>query len=312
MNAFKNALTVDVEEWFHICGVPDLLPRDRWDDLESRVEADVARLLGLLDRCDAKATFFVLGWVAERHPDMIRRIAAAGHEIASHGMAHVRLFEESPGEFREEVARSVRILGDIVGERPVGFRAAEWSLRKETVWALDVVADLGFEYDSSMTPVKVVGDPAIPTDLHLVATRGGLLPEMPPLTQRYLRYLNHAVPLGCGWGLRFIRNAKIRRTILRRNARGIPACLVLHPWELDPDPPQVALPFWHRFVHYARLGRLRRKLPQLLSSLSWAPVRDVVRERRAAGYFESCHRQEWPAPAPEAEVSLGPPERVGV
>lgn len=297
MKPATNALTVDVEEWFHICGVPHLLPRAAWDSLESRVEVDVRRLLGLLRACDLKATFFVLGFVAERHPGLIKEIGADGHEIATHGMEHVRLYEETPGAFRRELRQSIEILGNLLGERPQGFRAAEWSIRKDTIWALDILRDEGIEYDSSMTPVKVVGDPEFADDLHLEATTHGPIAEFPPLSKRYWRYLNHSVPVGCGWGMRFIRNAKIRRLVAAKNRRGIPACLVLHPWELDPDPPRIALPFWNRFVHYARLGRLRKKLPGLLRSLPLAPMRDVIAERRAAGYFEVCERRDYLAPA---------------
>ncbi|MFN7974265.1 MAG: DUF3473 domain-containing protein [Acidobacteriota bacterium] len=156
-----------------------------------------------------------------------------------------------------------------------------------------------------MTPVKVVGDPRFADDLHLEETPLGLLPELPPLSRRYWRYLHHAVPLGCGWGLRFIRNAKIRRTIQAKNRRGIPACLVIHPWELDPEPPRVELPFWHGFCHYARLGRLRRKLPKLLAALPWAPAAEVIASARRRGYFESCERRSY-AMAPPTEASAAP------
>ena len=299
----RNALTVDVEEWFHICGVPDLLPRSSWDSLESRVVRDVHRVLDLFDRYDAKATFFVLGYVAERHPELIREMARRGHEVASHGMEHVRLYEETPGEFRQELRQSLDLLGNILGERPVGFRAAEWSIRRDTLWALDVIKGEGLAYDSSMTSVRVVGDPAHPEDPHLQMTRGGPLPEFPPFTQRYWRYLGNAVPLGCGWGLRFIRNAKIRRAIQRKNRRGIPACLVIHPWELDPEPPRVELPFWHHFVHYARLGRLRRKLPRLLGSLPWDRMDAVVRTGQQQGLFAEPPI-EMPRPVSQ-EVAIG-------
>ncbi len=289
----RNALTVDVEEWFHICGVPELLPRESWDGYESRVQADVRRVLQLLDRLGARATFFVLGYVAERHPALVKEIAHAGHEIGSHGMEHVRLHEQTAATFRDEIARSQQILGGILGEAPRGFRAAEWSIRKDTIWALDILKEAGFDYDSSMTPVKVVGDPDFSDDLHLQDTARGPMPEFPPLSKRYWRYLNHAVPLGCGWGLRFIRNGKIRRVIQSKNRRSVPACLVIHPWELDPDPPRVALPFWHGFVHYARLPRLRRKLPKLLAQLPWAPMKDVLADARRAGYFERCERRSF-------------------
>jgi polysaccharide deacetylase family protein (PEP-CTERM system associated) len=268
----RNALTVDVEEWFHVCGV-GALSRDRWDALPSRVVPNTRDLLTLFDRTGARATFFVLGWVAERYPALVREILAAGHEVASHGHLHRRIYELTPEEFAADLDASRAALRAAGAGDVIGFRAPEWSINDRSLWALDVLARKAFAYDSSMTPLRIIGNPAYPQNPHTRSTDGGDLLEFPPLVGRRL---GQNVPLGGGWGLRMARPRDVLAAIESRNAAGQPVALFLHPWEIDPNPPRVPLPWPQRFAHYFRLDGFARRLEDMLRAAAFGPMRDVL------------------------------------
>jgi len=269
----RNCLTVDVEEWFHICDVGGPLGREHWDALPSRVVENTHLLLDVLNHHQVRGTFFVLGWVAERYPRLIEQIASAGHEIASHGHFHTPVYDLTPEGFADEIDRSVRAL-NAAGVGPVrGFRAPQWSINDRSMWALDVLSRKGFRFDSSLAPLRIIGNPGYPWEPHTRATADGELLEFPPLVERRF---GQSFPLGGGWGLRMTPPARVLATIEARNRQGTAVALYVHPWELDPDPPRVPLPWAKRFVHYFRLEGFRSRLEVVLRGTQFAPMGEVL------------------------------------
>jgi polysaccharide deacetylase family protein (PEP-CTERM system associated) len=271
-----NVFTVDVEEWFHICGAGRALAPDRWDRLPSRVVRTTRLLLEELERADVRATFFVLGWVAERHPGLVAEIVAAGHEVGSHGHAHQRAYDLGAAGFAADVRRSVTALraGGAVAIR--AFRAPEWSITARTPWALDLLAKEGFTCDASMAPVRLVGSTELPRHPHFRSTSSGSILEVPPLVADRF---GQVMPLGWGWGLRFSSPARVLAGIERANAAGRPGVLMVHPWELDPEPPRVRLPVTLAFAHYFRLSGFRERLRTVLHGARFGAIED----------FAACH-----------------------
>ena len=264
-----NGFSVDVEEWFHICGVGGPLAFERWPSLPSRVIDTTRRLLDLLAHHDTRATFFVLGWVAERHPALVRDIVSGGHDIGSHGHTHRRVYELDDLEFADELVRCRRALSDAGAVGVDGFRAPEWSINDRSPRALDVLAAHGFRIDSSMAPLRVVGNPAYPQRPHLRHTTAGSIVELPPFVGRWF---GQQVPLGGGWGLRTARPATVLKAIDASNRNGVPAVLWVHPWELDPQPPRVRLPPRLWAAHYVGLGGFAGRLSDVLSGARFGPL----------------------------------------
>lgn len=263
-----NVLTVDVEEWFHICGVPALAP-SAWPSLPTRVVDNTARLLDLLDRCGVRGTFFVLGYVAERFPELVRRIRDAGHQIGSHGHSHTRVYELGPDAFAADLERSLHALAAGGAEPVRAFRAPAWSINDRSLWALDVLTARGITCDSSMAPLRVVGNPEFPRAPHWRETPHGPILEIPPMVRARF---GQNVPFGGGWGLRMARPATVLREIEGRNQRGERAVFWVHPWEFDPDPPQVTLPLGLWFAHYFRLAGFASRLEQVLRHAPFEPL----------------------------------------
>ncbi|MBW2303534.1 MAG: polysaccharide deacetylase family protein [Deltaproteobacteria bacterium] len=267
--SIPNILTIDVEDWFHICGIENQLPESAWNRLEARVLPNTRKILDLLHEFRARATFFVLGYVAEREPDLIREIKARGHEIATHGFHHRRVYTQSPDQFREDLVRALEVLSEITGSPAEGFRAPEWSIRDDSLWALEILAGEGIRYDSSMAPLPVIGNPSYPTSPHRRMTRVGALWEFPPLV-RETPFLN--LPIGGGWGLRVFPYSLIRAAIRGLNRRGYPAVIFLHPREFDPRPPRIPLPLSRRFVLNARVKSTPERMRRLLEDFSFTSV----------------------------------------
>lgn len=259
--AGTHALTVDLEEWFHICGAGGALHPSNWDALPSRVERTTDALLDMFDRCGVRATFFVLGYVADRHPALVARVRAAGHEIGSHGYGHERVYTLSAEAFSRDLDRSLAALSACGVPAVHLFRAPEWSINDRSLWALDVLVQRGFRIDSSMAPMRMIGNPEYSQTIHRRSTRHGEILECPPAVGRRL---GQNVPLGGGWGLRMSRPAVVLRALERRSAAGQPAVLWVHPWEIDDDPPQVSLPAGQRFAHYFRLAGFATRLETIL------------------------------------------------
>ncbi|MBW1680648.1 MAG: polysaccharide deacetylase family protein [Deltaproteobacteria bacterium] len=264
-----NILTVDLEDWFHICGVEDLLPEESWGRLESRVEKNTRVILSILDRHGVKATFFVLGFVAEGHPELIRDIARRGHEIATHGYAHRRVYEMSPKAFREDLRKARAIIEEITGARILGYRAPEWSIRDDSIWAPGILEEEGFLYDSSMAPLPIIGNKAYPRVPHRAPGGAGVLWEFPPLVAPAPLT---PLPLGGGWGLRVFPYRVIRHAVTALNRAGHPALFYVHPREFDRRNPKVSLPLSRRFVLNARVARTGQRLCRLLEDFRFTTV----------------------------------------
>jgi peptidoglycan-N-acetylglucosamine deacetylase len=267
-----NAMTVDVEEWFHICGVGGPLAEHYWETLPSRVVVTTRTLLDELDRADARATFFVLGWIAERYPTLVQEIRAAGHEIGSHGHMHARVYDLDAAGFVADLKRSLTSLSAAGVDRVAGFRAPEWSINDRSLWALELLVREGLSVDASMAPVRIVGRVDYPRRPHLRDTSAGPILEVPPLVaDRY----GHVMPIGWGWGFRMTSPRRMHRTIEAVNRQGIPAVLTVHPWELDPDPPRITLPPRLRFAHYFCLNGFRQRLAAVLARGDFGALSDV-------------------------------------
>jgi polysaccharide deacetylase family protein (PEP-CTERM system associated) len=268
-----NGFSVDVEEWFHVCGPPEPLRPDRWDRLPSRVVDTTARVLALLDRHGVRATFFVLGWVARRHPRLVQTIASAGHVIGSHGERHDRVYDLDADHFATDVRASIHAIAT-AGSGPVAcYRAPEWSINQRAPWALDVLVREGITLDSSRAPMRVVGDPAYPRQPHRLETAHGPITEVPPfVTRRFGQY----IPYGGGWGLRLARPSRVLREVERHNRTGALATFWLHPWEIDPDPPRMRLPWRLHVAHYVGLPGYERRLDTILGHAAFGPLQEMV------------------------------------
>ncbi len=272
----RNAFTVDVEDYFQVSALAPYIDRDSWDSIECRVERNVDRILTLLADSGNSATFFTLGWIAERHPGMVRRIAAAGHEVASHGSAHLRATEQSPDEFLEDIGRAKKVLEDIVGAEVRGYRAPSFSIGHANPWALDCVARVGYRYSSSIYPVKHdhYGMPDAPR--FPFASREGLM-EVPVTT---LRVGGRNLPAGGGGYFRLLPYATSRWLLGQVNRRdGRPAMFYCHPWEIDAGQPRVpGVDAKSRFRHYINLHRTEGRLVRLMRDFRWGRMDEVFPE----------------------------------
>lgn len=272
-NTTPDLLSVDVEDWFHICGVGRWLPRESWDRLQSRVVPNTLALLDLFERFQAKATFFVLGWVAQRQPDLVREIARQGHEVASHGFGHQRVYTLSRPDFERDVHRSLEILTPLAGRAILGYRAPEWSIRRDSLWALDILRQAGLRYDASMAPLPVIGHQDGPRGIHRRRTRYGTLWEVPPLVGPTPWV---TLPVGGGWGLRTFPYGLIRFFIRRQNRCHGPALFFFHPREMDPAPPGLRLPMIKRFVVSAGLRPTAGRLMALLRDYRFTTIQNYL------------------------------------
>jgi polysaccharide deacetylase family protein (PEP-CTERM system associated) len=275
-----NALTVDVEEHFQVSGFEGTIRREDWETFPSRVVGNTSRLLDFFDETGVKATFFVLGWVAERNRELVRRIAGRGHEVACHGYSHRLVYTQQPEEFREETARSKAVLEDIIGQHVDGYRAASFSIGRANLWALDVLAETGFGYDSSLFPVvhDRYGIPGARREARVMRTPGGgRLVEVPPST---IRLAGWVVPFGGGGYLRLLPSGVTRWAITRLNTRErMPAVVYVHPWETDPEQPRVAAPLSSRFRHYVGLRTTLPKLRDLVSRFRFGTMAALIKSR---------------------------------
>jgi len=273
-----NAMTVDVEEHFQVSGFAGVVRPEDWGAYPSRVEANTDRVLDLLARNEVRATFFVLGWVADRHPALARRIADAGHEVGSHGWSHQLVYEQDPATFRDETVRSKKLLEDQSGTEVSSYRAASFSIGRANLWALDVLAEAGFAYDSSLFPVvhDRYGIPGAPRRPYRLRTPGGHgMVEVPPSTVSFGRF---TLPVAGGGYLRLYPAPVTDWAVCRLNSRErLPANVYVHPWEFDPDQPRVAGVGWKsRFRHYVNLDTTEDKLDRLLKRYRFGTLREAA------------------------------------
>jgi polysaccharide deacetylase family protein (PEP-CTERM system associated) len=272
-----NAFSVDVEDWYQASDFETVARFPSWDTFESRVTRNTERLLALLAEYGVKGTFFVLTWNAERHPQLVRRIAGAGHEVASHGYGHRLIYEQTPEEFRRDLSRSKATLEDIIGQEVLGYRAPSFSLTQASLWALDVLLECGIRYDSSIFPVRdrLYGIPDARRFPFVIRARGERrLVEFPMTTARAF---DRNWPLGGGGYLRILPYRYMRWGMRRVNREGQPALVYIHPWELDPEQPRLPANGRRGFsTHYINLRRTEGKLRRLLRDFSFAPARQVL------------------------------------
>jgi len=277
----RHYFTVDVEEHFQVLALAPFVPRARWEALESRVARSVDRLLELLGRHGASATFFTLGWVAERQPAMIRAIAAAGHEVASHGYDHRRVTELEPEAFREQVRRTKGILEALSGQPCLGYRAPSYSIVAGREWALDVLVEEGYRYDSSLFPVKRrgYGYSTGGRDPYWLARPAGRLLEVPPAT---LRRAGLNLPAAGGAYFRLLPPVLVRAALREAERRGQPGTFYLHPWEIDPAQPRFDVPFLTRVRHYGGLAGTWRRLERLVRDFRFTSIAQGLPAHAAA------------------------------
>lgn len=272
-----NALSFDIEEYFHAEVFSEVVRPEEWPSLESRVVTSTERLLGLLDEAETSATFFVLGWVAERHPALVRTIQDRGHEVACHGHDHRMITRLSPAQFAADVRRARVVIEDAAGAAVVGYRAPTFSVVRETLWSLKVLAEAGFRYDSSIFPIAHdrYGIPDAPRFPHRLAFGPTLeLVEFPLSTVRLLR---GRIPVAGGGYLRLLPYSLTRWAIRHLNqVEGKPAIMYLHPWEIDPDQPRLPVGRLANLRHTVNIGSTESKLRRLLRDFQFAPVRDVL------------------------------------
>lgn len=268
-----NALTFDIEEWFHISGLEEFIDYDNELKYESRVVDSTKRLLEILAESKVKATFFVLGCVAERYPDLILEIINAGHEIACHGFKHTLVYQQSKEEFLLDLRKATKTIGGITQSKILGYRAADFSITRDSLWALDILAKEGIRYDCSIFPIwhpryGIPGAERFPFFI-----RDNLL-EFPLTT---VRFFGCNIPIAGGAYLRILPYKFIQAAIKKINREGNPAQIYLHPWEIDPEQPRINIPWARRFTHYTNLKTTFLKFKSLLEEFGFAPVREVLK-----------------------------------
>ncbi|HKM84425.1 MAG TPA: XrtA system polysaccharide deacetylase [Candidatus Acidoferrum sp.] len=272
----KNALTIDLEDYYHVSAFSEVMPMGQWNSQSSRVERNTNLLLDLLDEAGCKATFFTLGWVAEQHPQVVRRVAQRGHEVACHSLRHRVVYKMTRAEFRDDTRQAKQLLEDCSGTPVFGYRAPSFSITQDSLWALEVLAELGFKFDSSIFPVKHpnYGMPKASRDPHRIETPSGSIVEFPMTT---LELAGLRSPFGGGayfrllpywytrWGIRFLNERECRSV-----------CVYLHPWELDPEQPRMSGRLTSRMRHYLGLRSTPAKFRCLICDFEFCPLGALV------------------------------------
>jgi polysaccharide deacetylase family protein (PEP-CTERM system associated) len=279
----RNALSVDLEEYFQVSNFEPIIHRSGWDALPSRVRSATERLLDLFERTGSRATFFVLGWVAERHPELLRAIAGRGHEVACHGYGHELVYEQGPERFRDDLRRARAVIEAAVGERLRGYRAPSFSITRRSLWALRILAEEGFGYDSSIFPIRHhrYGIPGFPVQPLRLDLGDGLALREFPLTA--LRLGPITLPLAGGAYLRFLPPPLFRWGVGRLVRAGRPTVLYLHPWEVDPEQPRQAVGWRTRINHYHNLASTEGRVERLLERFRFAPLGEVLEGLHESG-----------------------------
>ncbi len=265
-------MTVDVEDYFQVSAFEDRVSRADWDHLGGRVVDSTNRMLSLFDECSVQGTFFILGWVAERFPELVRRIAAAGHEIASHGYWHQLIYEITPEAFAKDVQDSCDAIVSACGVRPTAYRAPSFSIVSDSLWALDVLTENGFTDDSSVFPLRGhdrYGIPDAKKEIHVRSTNSGSIREFPPSVAKFT---GASIPIGGGYFRLFPLEVTIR-AIRQVESENRPAMFYIHPWEIDPDQPKLrGLNRKTRFRHYVGLKKTEQKLRRLMQRLPFTTM----------------------------------------
>ncbi len=274
-----NALSIDVEDYFQVSAAEGIVNYKDWDKYESRVVRNTQKVLTILKESNTKATFFVLGWIAERFPELIKEIYSQGHEIGSHGYSHRLIYKQGAKKFREDIRKSKKIVEKIVGDKVIGYPAPSFSITKNSLWAFEILKEEGFLYDSSTFPIlhNRYGIPRAKRSIHKIdlEEREEII-EFPLST---IKLLNVNFPVAGGGYFRFFPLFLTRFAIKHINQEGFPAIVYLHPWEFDPGQPKIGLFGLNRFRHYVNLHKNENKLKSLLGTFQFLPLREILNLR---------------------------------
>jgi polysaccharide deacetylase family protein (PEP-CTERM system associated) len=283
----SDVMSVDVEDYFHVEAFSDVVGRGDWENYGCRVEANTRRLLDLFDEQGIEATFFILGWVADRYPALVREIVDHGHEPACHSYWHRLAYKLTPGEFREDTQRAKDAIEQVAGQHVAGYRAPSYSITSRSLWALEVLAELGFAYDSSIFPIRhdVYGVPNAPRVPFTITTPAGPILEYPVTTFRLVGRYNF--PVGGGGYLRIFPFWYTRLGVRRARVDQVPIILYIHPWELDPDQPRIAGRFKSRLRHYTNLAKTDSRLRAMLRLGTFSSF-------RRSGLASTAREVDWP------------------
>jgi len=266
----KNAISIDLEDWF--CAYNLKIDIKDWDKQELRVVQNARYLLSILKKYNTKATFFVLGWIAEKVPDLIVEIEAAGHEIAAHGYSHTLITKMTPKEFEDDLVKALTIINSIVKSPVIGFRAPSFSITKKTIWALDILTKNNFKYDSSIFPIGFHPDYGM-QDIPLMIHKIGQISEV---SMSVAEIFGKRVPCSGGGYFRLFPYAVIKYLMKKCNKQGRPIIFYVHPWEVDPGQPKIKLSLTKSFRHYHNLGKTAQRLEKLLTDFEFVPIREVL------------------------------------
>ena len=272
----QNALTVDVEDYFQVSAFANSIDQDEWGEHPLRVASNTHKLLDLFDEYQVKATFFILGWVAEREKNLVLEIAKRGHEVACHGYSHQLVYNQSPEVFRQETIRAKNILEDIIQQPVRGYRAASYSITEKSQWALDILAETGFVYDSSIFPVRHdrYGMPDTPEHPYRLETPAGYsIIEFPLSTAKIL---NYRLPVAGGGYFRLYPYWLSKMGLQQINRQHKPFIFYLHPWEIDPEQPRIDANWFSRFRHYNNLDKCEARLRNLMTDFQFGTTWDVL------------------------------------
>jgi len=273
----ENAFSVDVEDWFNVLNLSPVIPQSTWDTCQLRIEPNIKLILELLDRCNTRGTFFILGWIARKLPGMVKDIHRAGHEIASHGDDHRIVYHQTPSEFRTSLTEHKAFLEDLIGEEVIGYRAPNFSITKQSWWALDILVELGYRWDSSVFPFErkrygIAGAPVAPHLINLGDSSGII--EIPPSV---VLIAGKAVPVAGGGYFRLLPYRFIKTAIHQLEKEGRPYCFYIHPWEIDPKQPRPSgLPIMNRLMHYHNLDKTKKRLSMLLHDFRFTTYREIA------------------------------------
>ncbi len=277
----KIALTVDVEDYFQVSAFEKSIARSDWDNMQHRVSENTHKILDIFGEYSLKSTFFTLGWVAERYPDIVKRIANEGHELCCHGYGHERITTLTPKEFKADITRARKLLQDISGQPVEGYRAPSYTITKQTLWALDALIEAGFTYDSSIFPIHhdTYGIPGAKRFPHILECESGSLKEFPPSTMSY-SFLGKTLtlPFSGGGYLRLLPVSLMSKAYKALEKDNKASTLYFHPWEIDPQQPRMQGPLKSRFRHYINLSKTEDKLRFLFKRHSFAPMGSVLNE----------------------------------
>ncbi len=276
----KNILTVDLEDWFSVETLQKKFNKDDWSGLESVVRRNTETILSIFENKGVKATFFVLGWIADKYPSLVSDVASRGHEIACHSYYHRMVSSISPDEFRQDTRKAINAILGACGILPIGYRSPSWGMRLDMTWAFEVLIELGFEYDSSIFPIHhdIYGDPGSPRTMHQVKvdSEKSIL-EIPAST---LKIFGSRFPIGGGGWLRQFPYWFTHRGIRKLNSQNIPAVIYFHPWEIDVNIPRVELSLKNRIRQYGNLGTMRMKVEKLLDDFDFQPMKNYIDSTR--------------------------------